>query len=40
LKILLDRDTCPRCEKATVSLHQPTCPRCGFFVNPEYVSWG
>lgn len=40
LKILLDRDTCPRCEKATVSFHKPTCPRCGFFVNPEYVSWG
>ena len=38
--ILLDTDTCPNCEKSTVSMAKPICDRCGFRINPAFVVWG
>lgn len=40
LKLLLDRDTCPNCEKGSVSIKQSICPACSFKVNPDLVTWG
>ena len=40
VKVLLDTDVCPHCEKGTVSMSQPTCSQCGFYVDPSLVVWG
>lgn len=40
VKILLDSDVCPHCEKGTVSSASPVCTRCGFIVNLDYIVWG
>ena len=40
LKLLLDSDLCPHCEKGRVSCTQLDCNECGFRINPEFVSWG
>ena len=40
VKLLLDSDVCPHCEKGRITRHQPRCTRCGFEVNPEFVVWG
>lgn len=40
VKLLLDTDCCPRCEKGTVTATQSQCTECGFSVNPDHVSWG
>lgn len=40
LKLLLDNDLCPHCEKSTVSASNPTCLRCGQSVNPVFIYWG
>ena len=40
VKILLDSDVCPRCEKGTVSATSPECNRCETVVNLNYVVWG
>jgi hypothetical protein len=40
VKILLDSDVCPHCEKGTVSMHQPTCSNCGHTVDMSIVAWG
>lgn len=40
VKLLLDTDCCPNCEKGTVTASQPQCAECGFAVNPDHVTWG
>jgi hypothetical protein len=40
VKLLLDRDTCPHCERGSISAQQLTCSECGFRVDPSYVAWG
>jgi len=40
VKILLDSDVCPHCEKGKVGVAQPKCSQCGFEVNLRYVDWG
>jgi hypothetical protein len=40
VKILLDTDVCPDCEKGKVSLSSPVCSKCGFRIDPALVAWG
>jgi hypothetical protein len=40
VKVLLDSDVCPDCEKGTVSMSAPVCSRCGYHVDPNLVTWG
>lgn len=40
VKILLESDVCPRCEKGTVTAASPACDKCSNVVNPDYVVWG
>jgi hypothetical protein len=40
MKILLDTDVCPDCEKGRVWLSSPVCNKCGFRVDPALVAWG
>jgi hypothetical protein len=40
VKLLLDSDCCPHCEKGKVTASQPKCTECDFSVNPEHVTWG
>lgn len=40
IKLLLDTDCCPNCEKGTLTASQPQCPECGFSVNPDHIAWG
>ncbi len=40
VKLLLDSDRCPQCEKGTLTAHRPECTACGFSVNPAHVVWG
>jgi hypothetical protein len=40
VKILLDTDICPYCEKGKVSLSSPVCDKCGFRIDPKLVDWG
>ena len=40
VKVLLDSDVCPNCEKGKVSATKPRCSKCGFQVDPSLVSWG
>ena len=40
VKILLDSDVCPHCEKGKVSAGNPVCSECSYRVNPEHVAWG
>jgi hypothetical protein len=40
VKILLDNDTCPHCEKGQVTATLPTCQQCGFSFDPDTVLWG
>ena len=40
IKLLLDTDVCPNCEKGSVSAGSPSCDECNFTVDPTYVSWG
>lgn len=40
VKLLLDTDTCPRCEEGHVSINNPVCPQCGFRVDPSIIVWG
>jgi hypothetical protein len=39
-KVLLESDTCPNCEKGTVSISSPVCEKCGFQIDPAFVVWG
>lgn len=40
IKLLLDADRCPRCEKGTLSMAKPTCDQCGLVIDPTIVAWG
>jgi ribosomal protein L37E len=40
VKMLLDSNVCPHCEKGTVSMTSPTCEQCGFEVDLRMVTWG
>lgn len=40
VKLLLDRDTCPHCEKGHLTAHKPQCDNCGFMIDPSFVNWG
>ena len=40
VKLLLDSDCCPNCEKGTLTASQPQCTECGFSVNPDHIAWG
>jgi C4-type Zn-finger protein len=40
VKVLLDTDVCPHCEKGHVSMSVPQCDKCGYRVDPVHVVWG
>ncbi len=40
VKVLLDTDVCPHCEKGKVSMTTPVCPKCGHKVDLNLVTWG
>ena len=40
VRLLLDSDVCPHCERGTISSTQLSCKECGFTLNPTYVTWG
>jgi hypothetical protein len=40
VKLLLDSDVCPFCEKGKVSLTAPECDECGHRIDPSVVVWG
>jgi hypothetical protein len=40
VKMLLDSNVCPNCEKGTVSMTNPKCEECGFEVDLKMVTWG
>lgn len=40
VKLLLDSDVCPHCEKGKLTAANPTCDQCGFEVDPDLVAWG
>jgi len=40
LKLMLDNDRCPHCEKGELSMDDPTCSRCGLEIDPRLVAWG
>lgn len=40
VKMLLDTDTCPYCEKGKVTQTNPRCTSCSFLVEPDIVVWG
>ena len=40
VKLLLDSDVCPHCERGTVSRQNPVCDDCGFTIDPDVVVWG
>jgi len=40
VKLLLDTDVCPHCEKGKVTVSRPTCTGCGYVVDLNDVVWG
>jgi hypothetical protein len=40
IKLMLDDDVCPYCEKGKMSMASPTCDQCGLAIDPRIVSWG
>lgn len=40
VKILLDTDICPHCEKGKISRKTPKCDKCGYEVDGTMVHWG
>lgn len=40
VKLLIDSDRCPSCEKGRLTADNPKCDRCDFEVNPTHVNWG
>jgi hypothetical protein len=40
VKVLLDTNRCPSCEKETVSPTELTCNECSFEIDPSLVVWG
>ena len=40
VKVLLDADLCPDCERGKVSMRHPRCSECGYKADPKLVTWG
>jgi hypothetical protein len=40
VKVLLDTDICPQCERGKVSMTHPRCSDCGHEVDLNLVTWG
>ena len=40
VKVLIDSDVCPRCERGQVTAVSPLCSECGFQIDPTIVTWG
>ncbi len=40
LKLMLDDDKCPHCEKGELSMDDPTCSKCGLEIDPSLIAWG
>jgi hypothetical protein len=40
IRLVLDRDVCPHCERGRISAQNSKCGECGFRVDPSYVYWG
>lgn len=40
VKVVLDRDLCPCCEKGEVTIRNPKCDHCDYTVNPTQAYWG
>jgi hypothetical protein len=40
VKLLIDNDVCPWCEKGNISMSKPVCDKCGHEVDPKTVVWG
>ena len=40
VKLLLDSDVCPDCERGTVCRENPSYDDCGFTIDPDVVVWG
>lgn len=40
VKLLLDTDVCPSCEKGKVSRSNPQCERCGIVLDSNMINWG
>lgn len=40
VKVLLDTDVCPQCERGTVTAVVPRCSECGFQVDSTILTWG
>lgn len=40
VKVLLDSDVCPQCERGKVTSTMPRCTECGFQVDSTIVTWG
>ena len=40
IKLMLDGDVCPYCEKGKMSMANPPCDQCGLVIDPRLVAWG
>ena len=40
VKLLLDDDHCPHCERGKLSMDDPTCDECGMTFDPQIIAWG
>ena len=40
VRLLLDSDQCPNCERGRISSTNTTCNDCGVTTNPRFVTWG
>ena len=40
VRLLLDSDVCPHCERGTVTAAKPNCEECGLQIDPSWVTWG
>ena len=40
IKLMLDDDRCPYCEKGKLSMANPTCDQCGLAIAARIVAWG
>ena len=40
VRLLLDGDVCPHCERGRITSNNLTCGECAFTIDPRYVTWG